>query len=339
MGQLIRTLRVPGEGSPELRLEDARDPRFRIVGESPAMQRVFTLIRRVARTASTTLITGESGTGKELVARAIVRGGPRAGWPFVALNCAAIPDTLLESELFGHERGAFTGAVATRKGKVEAAAGGTLFLDEVSDLAPLLQPKLLRVLQEREFERVGGSRPLPADVRVIAATNRNMWESVQKGKFREDLFFRLNVIAIELPPLRERGHDIRLLADHFAATSGERLGRLVERISEAAYERMMGYSWPGNVRELQNVMERGIVLGTDAVLGPDDLGPLAPGVSAAPENQPQTLQEAVRDAKRSAVLRALERTAGDRTEAALLLGIHPKHLSRLLTVLRLRPAD
>ncbi len=317
---------------------EGRSASLRMVGESPAMRRVWDFVRRVAGTNSTILISGESGTGKELVARAIVRGSSRADKPFVAMNCAAVPETLFEAELFGYERGAFTGAVAARKGKLERAHGGTLFLDEITEMALPLQSKLLRVLQEHECERIGAARPVALDVRVIASTNRNTWEAVKQGSLREDLFFRLNVIAIELPPLRERGHDIHLLADHFAATLAGRLQRPVPLISGCAHARLLGHSWPGNVRELQNVIERAIVLGSGESLSADDLGPFF-SEAAAPSACIPTLHHAVRAAKRSLIVRALEQTAGNRTEAALLLGIHPKHLSRLLATLNLRQAN
>src|SRR5438876_12148167 len=225
-----------------------------MVGESPRMREVFQFIRKVAPTDSTVLIRGESGTGKELVARAIHRNSRRQNRPFVAINCAALTDTLLESELFGHEKGAFTGAVALKKGKIEVADSGTVFLDEIGELAPNLQAKLFRVLQEREFERVGGTRPIKVDVRLIAATNVDLNEASRTGKFRQDLYYRLNVVSLEVPPLREHPQDIPLLAAYFIARYSEKVNRRVAGISPKARTCLLHYSWPGNVRELENAI-------------------------------------------------------------------------------------
>ena len=242
-----------------------------MVGGSPAMRKVFDFIRRVAPTDSTVLIQGESGTGKELVARAVHRNSSRADRPFVAINCAAITETLLESELFGHEKGAFTGAAAQKKGKVEVAEGGTLFLDEIGELAPGLQAKLLRVLQEREFERLGGNKPIKLNIRLVAATNRSLPEAVKAGTFRNDLYYRLNVVALNMPLLRERREDISVLAEHFVAKASRKCGMRMKSLSSEALACLMHYDWPGNVRELENALERALVLGsTDSIL-PDDL--------------------------------------------------------------------
>src|ERR1019366_312817 len=242
-----------------------------VIAESPAMQRLLRMVRRVAPAETTVLLEGESGAGKEVIARALHELSPRRSKPFLAINCAVLTENLLESELFGHERGAFTGAVAQKKGKVELADGGTLFLDEIGELAPGLQAKLLRVLQQREFERVGGTRTLHLDVRVIAATNRDLLAEVNNGVFRKDLYHRLNVISIAAPALRERPDDIVLLALHFLARGRSKATRDVDGISAAAKRSLLRYSWPGNVRELENVIERALVLGDTALIETDDL--------------------------------------------------------------------
>jgi len=237
-----------------------------IVGDSPSLRRALEAVGQVAATDATVLIAGETGTGKELIARAIHQRSHRAQGPLVKFNCAAIPETLLASELFGHERGAFTGAIERRKGRFEQAHGGTLFLDEIGELPPELQVMLLRVLQEREFERLGGSDPIRVDVRIIAATNRDLMEDVQAGRFRGDLYYRLNVFPLRLPPLRERPEDIPLLAAHFAAKHGERFGRAINRIDRRSMKLLESHHWPGNVRELENVIERAIILSRDDAL-------------------------------------------------------------------------
>ena len=248
--------------------------RFRdLVSKSPAMQSVFELAKTAARSNSTILVLGESGSGKEVLARAIHAESPRAQGPFVAVSCAALTETLLESELFGHEKGAFTGAVARRKGKFEAAHGGTLFLDEVGDIGPKLQLDLLRVLEDRKFHRIGGNEPIAVDVRIVAATNRDLKKAVAQGAFREDLFYRLNVIPITLPPLRERREDIPLLVRHFLLKFSERHGRPVTAVTDRAMDRLVDYAFPGNVRELENLVERAVILAPDCG-APIDLGHL-----------------------------------------------------------------
>ena len=242
-----------------------------MIGEGPRMKEVYQRIARVAPSDSTILIRGESGTGKELAALAIHRNSPRADKPFIAINCAALTETLLESELFGHEKGAFTGAVAQKKGKLELAEGGTLFLDEIGEMAPLLQAKLLRVLQQREYERVGGTRTLKADIRLIAATNRDLEAAIREGSFRQDLYYRLNVITLRTPPLRERREDIPLLAAYFATKYGERCKRPIRGIAPEARELLAAYDWPGNVRELENAIERAVVLGAGDWIQAEDL--------------------------------------------------------------------
>jgi transcriptional regulator with GAF, ATPase, and Fis domain len=247
-----------------------------MVGEGEAMQRVYHFIGKVAPTDATVLINGESGTGKELAARAIHRNSKRAQKPFVAVNCAALTESLLESELFGHERGAFTGAIAQKKGRLEIANGGTLFLDEIGELSPALQVKLLRVLQEREFERVGGTVTIKADVRVIAATNKNLEAAMAANQFRHDLFYRLNVVSLEMPPLRTRREDILLLASYFVEKYATVCNRKLKGISPDARTALLAYEWPGNVRELENTIERAVVLGaTDFILTKDFAGGFA----------------------------------------------------------------
>ncbi|MBI4964909.1 MAG: sigma-54-dependent Fis family transcriptional regulator [Desulfomonile tiedjei] len=244
-----------------------------IVGKSRAMETVFSLMKRVADTPTTVLITGESGTGKELIARGIHKASSRSQAPFVSINCAAVPENLLESELFGYEKGAFTGAVSLKQGKFEFADSGSLFLDEVGEMSLNLQVKLLRVLQEQEFQRVGGNKDIKVDVRIIAATNKDLREEVDAGRFRADLFFRLNVVAINVPPLRERRQDIPVLVAHFLNKFGERLGRSIRDVDPDVMSALYSYSWPGNVRELENVIERGLVLSRSSTLTPDDLPP------------------------------------------------------------------
>jgi transcriptional regulator with GAF, ATPase, and Fis domain len=306
-----------------------------LIGESRPMRRVSEFIGRVARGDSTVLIRGESGTGKELVARAIHANSERLDKPFVAVNCAAIPEALLESELFGHERGAFTGAVGTKKGKFEIAGEGTLFLDEIGELAPLLQAKLLRVLQQREFERLGGNRLLPFNARVLAATNKNVEEAIKAGEFRQDLYYRLNVVSVTLPPLREHREDISLLALYFANKYAAKCHRSFKGIDAEARALLMQYSWPGNVRELENAIEHAIVLGlTDEILAEDLPNTLleeqSAGLTAARYHN--TLSQT----KKQLVLAALDETNGSHIEAARLLGIHPKYLHRLIRNLNLK---
>lgn len=314
------------------RLEDTETG---IIGESPLIHKLIELIGRVAPRDTSVLILGESGTGKELVARALHRLSPRASKPFVAMNCAAITDTLLESELFGHEKGAFTGAVAEKKGKLEMAEGGAVFLDEIGELAPLLQAKLLRVLQQREFERVGGARTLRLDVRIVAATNRDLLAEVKRGAFRADLYHRLNVVALRVPALRERPADILMLARHFLVRAAARCRRRVAGISEDAERYLLAYSWPGNVRELENAIERAVVLGqADTVLA-EDLPETILEAAEAPR-VPGALQTSVTDTKRDLILTAWRQSGGDHNSAAARLNIHPNSLRRLIRVLGLR---
>ena len=319
------------------RLQNEIQIEHKMIGNSAAMQEVYRFIERAARQNSTVLIRGESGTGKELVARALHANSPRASQPFVAVNCAALTESLLESELFGHEKGAFTGAVSAKKGRIEIADGGTLFLDEIAELAPSLQAKLLRVLQEREFERVGGTRPLKVNIRVIAATNRDLEQQMERGAFRQDLFFRLNVVTVNIPPLRERKEDVLPLAQYFVAKHCRQATLHVKTISPEAQVFLLQYDWPGNVRELENAMERGVVLGSAGVIRAEDLPEVLVETEPAPGHAAQ-YHEAVRQAKKDVIAKALERTGGSYTEAAKLLGIHVNYLHRVIRTLDLKAA-
>ena len=307
-----------------------------MVGESGAMQRVYHFISKVAPTDSTVLITGESGTGKELAARAMHRNGARAQKPFVAVNCAALNESLLESELFGHEKGSFTGALAQKKGRLEIADGGTLFLDEIGDLSPALQVKLLRVLQEREFERVGGTQTLKVDIRLIAATNRNLEEAIETGEFRQDLYYRLNVVSFEMPVLRDRREDIPLLASYFAEKYSVKCNRKLLGLSPEARARLNAYDWPGNVRELENAIERAVVLGTTDLILPEDLPEALLEHEITPSSTATSYHDAVAQTKKKIILAAMEKSKGSYTEAAKLLGVHPNYLHRLIRNLNLK---
>ncbi len=340
----IATLALDNVRHWEQLLRENRDLRAEInlehnmVGNGPRIREIFEFVRRVAPTDSTVLIEGESGTGKELVARAMHRNSPRAERPFVAINCAAITETLLESELFGHEKGAFTGAHAQVKGKMEVAEGGTLFLDEVTELAPGLQAKLLRVLQEREFERVGGTRPIKLNIRLVAATNRKLAEAVDAGSFRKDLYYRLNVVALTMPALRERREDILQLAEHFIAKASRTSGARPKSISPEARACLQNYDWPGNVRELENAIERAMVLGSGNVILADDLPDTivesALPVPAVNARYHGTLKET----KKQLILQALQQGNGNYIEAARILGMHPNSLLRLIRNLGLKAA-
>jgi two-component system response regulator HydG len=305
-----------------------------IVGRGPAIRKLLELVARVAPRDTTVLITGESGTGKELIARALHQQSARSERPFVAVNCAALSENLFESELFGHEKGAFTGAISLKRGRFELAQGGTIFLDEVAELAPGLQAKLLRVLQQREFERVGGTQAHPLDIRVIAATNRDLDEEVRQGKFREDLFHRLNVVNLDSPPLRDRQEDIPLLAQHFLQRSAERCKRHVEGLSQEAKEMIEQYSWPGNVRVLENAMERAVVLGVSDWVLPEDLPESL--MDSAPKDTKAKYHQSVGQAKHDAIIDAYVQGKGDYKAAARLLGLHPNYLLRLVRNLNLR---
>jgi transcriptional regulator with GAF, ATPase, and Fis domain len=313
-----------------------------MVGESPAMRDLYRRISRVAQTDSTVLITGESGTGKELVARAIHRNSPRAGKPFVAINCAAITETLLESELFGHEKGAFTGAVAQKKGKLEVADGGTVFLDEIGELSPTLQAKLLRVLQDHEFDRVGGTKCVKVDFRLLAATNRDLEEAIEAGQFRRDLFYRLNVVSLALPSLRDRRADIPLLASWFIRRYASKAKRAVAGFSPDALACLSAYEWPGNVRELENAIEHAVVLGLDPVIARDDLPDAvaeagsATGAATATHPAAARFHDTIKQTKKDLIIRAVGEADGNYNAAARLLGLHPNYLHRLIKNFQLK---
>ena len=303
-----------------------------IIGQAPVMEELYKVIQQVAPARATVLIQGESGTGKELVANAIHGLSPRARGPFIAVHCAALPSTLLESELFGHEKGAFTGAVERRRGRFELAEGGTLFLDEISEIDPSTQVKLLRVLEERKFERVGGQETLDTDIRLITATNRDLHQLAQAGKFRQDLFFRLNVVTITVPPLRERVNDIPLLAQRFMGEFARENNKPIDDITSEALNALMAYAWPGNVRELRNALERMIVMAHGAELTVHDL-PAIVRPSTDGQGTPNLgikTNASLRDANRQMIVTALEAAGGNRTKAARQLGISRRTLHRKL---------
>ncbi|MBI3875259.1 MAG: sigma-54-dependent Fis family transcriptional regulator [Verrucomicrobia bacterium] len=328
-------------------LSNADESAGELLGRSAAMEQLRQLIRKVARTQATVLIQGESGTGKELVARELYRHSPRAGASFIKLNCASIPENLIESEFFGHEKGAFTGAMNKREGRFELAHGGTILLDEISEISSSVQAKLLRVLQEREFERVGGNRTIRVDVRVIATTNRHLEHSVERREFRQDLFFRLNVVPIHVPPLRNRMEDVPMLAEEFRQRFSRKHGVKTLGIAPACLDTLMAHSWPGNVRELQNVIERAVILsGDDAFLETEHLGFAAPAspTTTITTNIPVSLTPsqpaapgpdgyefvALDELEKRHIFIALDRTKGNRTHAAKLLGISIRTLRNKL---------
>lgn len=307
-----------------------------MVGESSRLKQAQQIIARAAGSDATVLIEGESGTGKELAARAIHFNSPRRDGPLVKVDCTGLNENLLASDLFGHERGAFTGAIQQKKGKLEVASGGTVFLDEIGELPLALQSRLLRVLQDREFERVGGTHPIRVDIRLVAATNRDLTEEVKKGNFREDLFHRLNVIRLSLPPLRERPEDIELLARYFATEHGKRVKRPVAGVASEALAILKRYEWPGNVRELANAIERAVVLGTTELILPEDLPELMVEGGGGSEPAASSYHEAVAEKKKALILDAIGKSGGSITGAARILGLHPNYLHRLIRNLGLR---
>jgi DNA-binding NtrC family response regulator len=314
-----------------LRDELSRPPGFtHLMGSSQALERVLKQARSVAATSATVLLSGENGTGKEMLARAIHQESPRASGPFVAVSCAALPEALIESELFGHEKGSFTSATQMHKGRFELANGGTLFLDEIGDLSAAVQVKLLRVLQEREFERVGGTKTLTVDIRLIAASNRDLEQEVGAGRFRQDLYFRLNVVPLHLPPLRERPDDIPILAAHFAAKSAQRYGQPTAELEPSLVEVLLDYEWPGNVRELENLIERLVVLSSTSTLGlefvPEKMLRALPGTAPGDES---TLEGAVEAVKKRMIVSALQ-SEGNKVAAAKKLGISRSYLHKLI---------
>ena len=307
-----------------------------LVGEGPRMKEIFQFLARVAPTESTVLIEGESGTGKELAARALHRNSHRGDKAFVAINCAAIPESLLESDLFGHERGAFTGAAGLKRGRLEVADGGVVFLDEIGELAPTLQVKLLRVLQEREFERVGGTHTIKVDIRLIAATNRDLNEAVRKGEFRQDLYYRLAVVRLTMPPLREHREDIPMLARHFVQKYAKRSKVKAKPVSREAMAALVNYEWPGNVRELENAIERALVMGSSDAMLLEDLPESLLEQESAAEMHEGKYHASVKELKKQLIVDAVEQTRGNYVEAAGILGVHPNYLHRLIRNLGLK---
>jgi DNA-binding NtrC family response regulator len=301
---------------------------YALVGQSAAMLEVYKLMARVASSTATVLIQGESGTGKEVVARALHLNGPRADQPFVAVNCAAIPENLLESELFGHEKGAFTGAVTRKIGRFELAGRGTLFLDEIADMSLALQAKILRAVQERSIERVGGGDTIAVDVRLIAATNRDLREAIAQGRFREDLYYRLAVVSIPLPRLVDRGDDLLLLTAHFARYFAGRYGKAVEAMSDRAIDLLRAHGWVGNVRELRNVIERAVIVASSSTLRADDLPEELRGGSGGAAERPAAGLPTLAEAEARHIARVLAHTGGQVGAAAAILGIHRNTLTR-----------
>lgn len=312
-------------------LREEVSSKYQIVGESRALQKVIADAFKVANSKTSTMILGESGTGKELLARLIHRAGPRKDKAMIVINCAALPDTLLEAELFGYEKGAFTGAMSRKIGKFEIADGGTIFLDEIGEMSPGMQAKLLRVLQEGVFYRVGGNVPISVDVRVISATNRDIDQEVAESRFREDLYYRLNVVQIQMPSLRERKDDIPLLAKYYLETFSQERGLPPLAISEKALEKMLEYDWPGNVRELANAMERAVVMGNGREIRPEDL-PIFSSRTAQPGLEVGlTLKEAVNAFKKEFIILNLRQSGGNRTEAAKIMDVQRTYLSRMIS--------
>ena len=305
-----------------------------VTGKSIKMNLAMDMAKKAAASRATVLLLGASGTGKEVLARSIHNWSDRKGRPFIAINCVGLSKELLESELFGHQKGAFTGAHELKKGKMELAHGGTVFLDEVGDVSPELQTKLLRFLQEREFERVGGTEPIRVDVRVIAATNRNLEQAVAEGRFREDLYHRLNVIPITLPPLRERKEDIPILAHYFLQRFSKETKKSFTEITQEAQEKLLEYDWPGNVRELANVIERAVVLGYGPTIMLQDLPARIAITEVESRAQNLSYRETINSARRQAIIKALDRTQGNRAAAAKVLGLHEKYLSSLIKILK-----
>ena len=299
-----------------------------IIGRSPAMQDLFETVALVAPSEATVLIVGESGTGKELIANAIHQNSPRTNRPFIKVNCAALPETLLESELFGHEKGAFTGALARKQGRFQLAHTGSIFLDEVGEMTPTTQTKILRVLQEREFEPLGSTQTVKVDTRVIAATNKNLVEEIQQGNFREDLYYRLNVVTLQVPPLRERREDISLLADFFLKQYAEKNRRLIKGFTPRAMDLLIRHNWPGNVRELENVVERAVIMARGDLISQGELPDTIRGLDAEIEKAEMDLSSgrSLKEVERDMILRTLEDTGGNRTRAAEILGISRRTL-------------
>jgi len=346
MRQIVaKAIRTHALGLGQLLAEEAQKGRFQIIGQSPAMQEVYAIIDKVAATPSTVLITGESGTGKELIAKALHDQSGRSTKPLIKVNCSAIPSNLIESELFGHEKGAFTGAITSKPGRFELADEGTLFLDEVGEIAGEMQVKLLRALQEGEFERVGGIKTIKVDVRLVGATNRDLRQAVERSEFRDDLYYRLNVVQIHLPPLRERRSDIPLLVEHFLAKFNARLDRSIQGLDDEALEKILAYGWPGNIRELENAIERCILFAEGDLVTVDSLPHEIREVGASPQglHHDTSLKAQVRAAaervERDLIVRALKQTGGNVTHAARLLKISRKSLQNKMKEFNLRDRD
>jgi DNA-binding NtrC family response regulator len=331
----VKSLRLQTERQYLISERDADFNHYGIVGRSRAMEEVIQRAELVAQTKSTVLITGETGTGKEMVARLIHHRSAQRDMPLIKVNCAAIPETLLESELFGHVRGAFTGATMSKRGKFALADGGSIFLDEIGTLSTAIQSKLLRVLQEREFEPLGAERTQRVDVRVIAATNRDLKQMVHEGRFQEDLYYRLNVIPIELPPLRERREDIRVLVEHFVAKHRQRTGKRIEKVDEDAAQALQHYDWPGNVRELENTIERAVVLTTTPVITSATISLLGAASAHSPGLPSMRLHQNLEWVERETIRRALEQAGGIKKDAAELMGISQRALSYYLAKYRI----
>jgi len=345
---VTKALRTSELGPGDVLAEDAQSGRFQIIGQSASMREIYGIIDKVAASPSTVIITGESGTGKELIAQALHDQSDRADKPLIKVNCAAIPANLIESELFGYEKGAFTGATTSKPGRFELADGGTLFLDEVGEIPGEMQVKLLRALQSGEFERVGGLKTLKVDVRLVAATNRDLRRAIETGDFREDLYYRLNVVRMHLPPLRERRSDIPLLMDHFISKFNTRLGRTVRGLDQGATDRLAGYEWPGNIRELENVVERCILFCDCETISSGDLPPEVledrnGGDGPADLEGETSLKAHVRAAaervERDLIVRALKQTGGNVTHSARLLKISRKSLQNKMKDFGLRDRD
>jgi DNA-binding NtrC family response regulator len=319
----------------EILSEEVGERHRLVLGKSAKMSQAADAAKKAAASKATVLLLGESGTGKELLARAIHNWSERKDKPFVAINCVGLSKDLLESELFGHEKGAFTGAHQLKKGKMELADGGTVFLDEVGDITAELQTKLLRFLQEREFERVGGTRTMRVDVRIIAATNRNLGADIKDGRFREDLYYRLNVVAIHLPPLRDRKEDVPELTKFFLQRFSKETKKEFSDITPEAMDQLLAYHWPGNVRELANIIERAVVLGAGSKLDLDDLPDGVTGAALPASSTDLSYHDGVDAARRDLIQKALAQAEGNRTEAAKLLGLHKTHLFRLLKSLKI----
>ncbi len=345
---IAKAVRTESLARSDVHAAQPENERYRLIGETPAMKAIYDIIEKVADTPSTVLIQGESGTGKELIAAALHFNSARRARPFIKINCAAIPRELMESELFGHEKGAFTGAVNSKPGRFELADGGTLFLDEIAEIPVEMQVKLLRAIQESEFERVGGIQTIRVDVRLVVATNRDLQQEVAQGRFREELFYRLNVVPIRLPPLRERREDIPLLVEHFLAKFNARLNRAIDDISQNAMNLLCNYRWPGNIRELENVIERALVFAEGPVLDVEDLpeglveksstapAPLLPGADASMKD---IVKQATAELEKDLIVKALAETEGNVTQAARKLKISRKSLQNKMKEFGLRETE